>query len=113
GAVDAVEVPLEALPRRAGGALGERCDLVPDHDRKRSPKETTGLERVRQLPQDTVELPDPCVEVADPGDADGLALGRQELGELSSHEKQVCAEGCDVLERAVMQVEGQAAQAPL
>jgi len=68
---------------------------------------------VRELPKHTVELPDPCLEVVDPGDAEGLALGREELGELSPDEEEVSAESGDVLERSVVQVECQASQAPL
>ena len=68
---------------------------------------------MRELPQNTIELPDARVEVVDPGDADGLVLGGQELRELPADEIQIRAERSDVLQRAVVQVEGEAAQPPL
>src|SRR5439155_19735012 len=107
------EVSLDALLYRYAGAFGERCDLVGDHARQRSPDEAAGLERMCELPEHTIELPDPCLEVVDSGGTERLALGGQKLRELSSDEEQVGAECRDVLERSVVQVERQTTQAPL
>src|SRR5207245_2661200 len=91
-------------------SLGEGCDLVADDEGKRPPDQAARLERVRQLAEHAVEFPDPCLEVVDPRDADRLTLGRQKLGELSPDEEEISAEGCDVLERPVVEVERQATE---
>src|SRR5213076_2354544 len=94
-------------------ALGEGRDLVVDHDWQRAANEAARLERVRELAQNTIELPDAPVEIVQPADADLPVLIGQELLELPAHEVEVGAEGRDVLQRAVVEVEGQPTEPPL
>src|SRR5438874_7691944 len=95
------------------GALREGCDFVADHDRKRTAHDASRLERVRQLSENAVELPDARLEVVDPRDAELLALLRQQLHQLPPNQEDIRTEGSDVLEGAVVEVKREPTQAAL